>query len=425
MPSRISRLLPGRTVADPGQSGVRPRVAGLPILLLLTLLSTPASARAEAAAPAPTRTDAGLSAEERAERERLQGELKRLKAEIEQVEAGLQGIRSAERSTQVELRTIELEIAGSARRLIEIGEQLAQVQTELQGLEQERGGLEVGLAEQRAKLGALLRSAYALGRLEQLKLALNQEKLATIGRALAYHRYINAERISEIDKISADLRRLSEILSAVEKRRQRIEALHRSEADAHRVLREQRGQREEVLTRIAAEIADREEDLAARQADQERFANLLARIGDVLGDIPRTLPGQQSLSASRGALPWPASGPLVLRYGEAPEGEAVRGGISIAAAPGTPILAVSRGRVAFADWLRGFGLLVIIDHGEGWMSLYGYCEALLVSEGDWVEAGTPLGTVGNSGGQRDTALHFQLRRNGETVDPQRWLARRG
>lgn len=368
--------------------------------------------------------DSGLSAEELAERQRLQVELQRLKAEIEQVEAGLRGIRTAERSTQVELRAIELEIAGSARRLIEIGQQLEQVQTELRSLDVERGELEGGLADQRHKLAALLRSAYALGRLEQLKLALNQEKLATIGRALAYHRYVNAERITEIDRISADLRRLSEILTAVERRRQRVESLHQSEAEANRLLREQRSQREAVLTRIAGEIADREQSLAVRQADQERFANLLARIGDVLGDIPRSLPGQQSLSASRGAVPWPAPGRVILRYGEAPQGEAVRGGISIAAPSGTPVTAVSRGRVAFADWLRGFGLLVIVDHGEGWMSLYGYCETLLVNEGDWVEAGGQLGTVGTSGGQREAALHFQLRRHGETVDPQRWLIRR-
>lgn len=401
---------------------LRPALLGALLTLCAAQLPAQTPQPEEAAVPAvaPPPGDG-----EQAERERLQGELKRLKAEIEQVEAGLQGIRTAERSTQVELRAIELEIAGSARRLIEIGQQLEQVQAELQALDVERGGLEAGLAEQRQTLAALLRSAYALGRLEQLKLALNQEKLATIGRALAYHRYINAERIGEIERISGDLRRLSEILAAVEKRRQRVQALHLAEAEAHQQLKAQRTQREEVLARIAGEIADREGTLAARQADQERLANLLARIGDLLGDIPRTLPGQRSIADSRGAVPWPSAGRVVLRYGEAPEGEAIRGGISIAAPPGTAVSAVARGRVAFADWLRGFGLLVIVDHGDGWMSLYGYCETLLVAEGDWVEAGAQLGTVGTSGGQAQAALHFQLRRNGETVDPQRWLQRRG
>jgi septal ring factor EnvC (AmiA/AmiB activator) len=394
-------------------------------VVVVALLALAISTTLSAQSAEPVDSKPALTESERVERERLQTELKRLKSEIEQVEAGLQGIRTAERSTQVELRTIELEIAGSARRLIEIGQQLSQVQAELQALDVERGGLEAGLSEQRETLGALLRSAYALGRLEQLKLALNQEKLATIGRALAYHRYINAERISEIERISADLQRLSEILAAVEKRQQRVQALHLSEAEANQQLRAQRAQREVVLQQIAGEIADREGTLAARQADQERLANLLARIGDLLGDIPRTLPGQQSIAESRGAVPWPSPGRVVLRYGEAPEGEAIRGGISISAPPGTPVTAVSRGRVAFADWLRGFGLLVIVDHGEGWMSLYGYCEALLVAEGDWVEAGAQLGTVGTSGGQAQSALHFQLRRNGETVDPQRWLTRRG
>ncbi len=403
---------------------VRYRRSGAALILLWGVLAATGPGLRAQATSSDTHAEAAFSGSEQAERQRLQTELKRLKEEIEQVEAGLRGIRTAERSTQVELRTIELEIAGSARRLIEIGQQLAQVQAELRTLDIERGGLEASLSEQRAKLAALLRSAYALGRLEQLKLALNQEKLATIGRALAYHRYVNAERIGEIERISADLRRLSEILAAVDRRRQRIQSLHQSEAEANRQLREQRVQRETVLARIATEIADRENALAIRQADQERFANLLARIGDVLGDIPRTLPGQQSLTASRGSVPWPTAGRVVLRFGEAPEGEAVRGGISIAAPPGTPVQAVSRGRVAFADWLRGFGLLVIVDHGEGWMSLYGYCETLLVAEGDWVEAGAQLGTVGTSGGQIEPALHFQLRRNGETVDPQRWLARR-
>lgn len=412
----------------PAMPGIDRLQRGLRRIVIVALLTLSSSGMLPAQSPEPVESREGnptLTDQERAERERLQAELKRLKNEIEQVEAGLQGIRTAERSTQVELRAIELEIAGSARRLIEIGEQLEQVHAELKSLDVERGGLEAGLAEQRQTLAALLRSAYALGRLEQLKLALNQEKLATIGRALAYHRYINADRISEIERISADLRRLSEILAAVEKRRLRVETLHRAEAEAHQQLKAQRLQREEVLARIAGEIADREGTLAARQADQQRLTNLLARIGDLLGDIPRTLPGQQSIAQQRGAVPWPAAGRVVLRYGEAPVGEAIRGGISISAPPGTQVRAVARGRVAFADWLRGFGLLVIVDHGEGWMSLYGYCETLLVTEGDWVETGAQLGTVGTSGGQAQAALHFQLRRNGETVDPQRWLERRG
>lgn len=358
-----------------------------------------------------------------AERARIVRELTAVKAEITQVQAGLKGIQGAQRATEMELQRVELEIAESARRLVDIAEQLQGLAEESAELEQERDTLNAGLSNQRERLAKLLRSAYAVGRLEQLKLALNQDKLASVGRVLAYYRYVNDDRIRAIDHISRDLRRLDEVVKALSQRQARIVALQRTEEQSSLRLLTQRRDRAEVLRKIGEEVTTRDQTLQAKQSDQAKLNQLLQRLGDLMSDIPVMLGDTRSISALRGSLPWPLVGPLLGRYGESTGSDPTRGGITIGAEPGTAVQAVARGRAAFADYLRGFGLLLVIDHGDGWMSLYGYCETLLVSEGDWVERGQRVGTVGDSGGQLRSALHFQLRRQGATVDPMRWLAK--
>ena len=162
-------------------------------------------------------------------------------------------------------------------------------------------------------------------------------------------------------------------------------------------------------------------DLAALGKDEKALVDLLAKLRDIFADIPQHLAGAEPFADLRGRLNWPLHGKIVERFGAAADGERSSQGVLIAARNGSDVRAVSHGRVVYADWLRGYGLLLIIDHGEGYLSLYGYNETLLKEAGDWVDAGDLIATSGDSGGRRTAGLYFELRHDGKAFDPSAWI----
>jgi len=163
-----------------------------------------------------------------------------------------------------------------------------------------------------------------------------------------------------------------------------------------------------------------EQILASLEADAERLQALLEDLADVLADIPPQIESTP-FAELRGQLPKPVSGPLRARFGDIRSGNARWDGWLIAAEEGREVQAIAYGRVAYSDWLRGYGLIMIIDHGDGFMSLYGHNQALLADVGDWVSPGQAIALVGNSGGETESGVYFQLRRDGETINPARWI----
>ncbi len=353
---------------------------------------------------------------------------KETRQKIEQVRSEIKALTDQRRATRGErddavtdLREQEVAISRVARDLNVIDGRLARQQREVDALEKRRARLEDALKQQRHSLADLLRSAYVLGHDEDLKLLLQQENVSDIARVLAYHRYFQRARISQIDALLDDLQQLGEVRKALAGKTAeltRTRAARKTEGDRLEAAREQRRQ---SLAQLDATLKDQDARIALLGKDEQALKALLDKLRDVFADIPQQLSGAQPFASLRGRLDWPLRGRLLTAFGASDASRRKSVGWLIAARPGSAVHAVSYGRVAFADWFRGYGLLMIIDHGDGYLSLYGYNEALLKDVGDWVKAGETIAESGASGGQSRAALYFELRHDSHPVDPHLWL----
>ena len=320
----------------------------------------------------------------------------------------------------IALRDQDLKVAATAKDLRAIDQKLAGQQEKLQELETQRDALNVKLAAQRETLAALLRSAYVVGHGEELKLLLAQEDVAKIGRMLEYFHYFERARVEQIQSLLKDLDALAQVHKAIDDETAQLTATRAQRADEAKQLDAERAQRVQLLADLDKQLKDDQARLAALGQDEKELTDLLAKLRDVFADIPKQLAGAEPFASQRGRLNWPVRGRLLLGYG-AKIGERTSNGIVIAVNEGTEVHAVSHGRVVYADWMRGFGLLLIIDHGDGYLSLYGYNETLLKDVGDWVGPNEAVATSGATGGQKAPGAYFELRAQSKPVDPRTWL----
>ncbi|HEY0178069.1 MAG TPA: peptidoglycan DD-metalloendopeptidase family protein [Dokdonella sp.] len=361
--------------------------------------------------------EARRAAEEQAAKQKLAAvrtEIKTL-TEQQQATAGERGDAASA------LRERELALAAVAKDVRALDAKLAAQQAEVDRLEARRAELEASLAKQRASLAALLRSAYALGDHEELKLLLQQDDVGAISRALAYHHYFERARLAEIDRLRGDLDALAELRRSLDAAARELASTRDARAAEGERLANERAEREKLLAAIDAKLADQNARIAALGKDESALTQLLERLRDVFADIPKQLAGAEPFASARGRLPWPLQGRVVTAFGAADESGRRSSGVLLAVSAGTAVHAISHGRVAFADWLRGYGLMIIVDHGDGYLSLYGGNETLLKDVGDWVDAGETIATSGSSGGQKTPGLYFELRAAGRPVDPRGWL----
>ena len=375
------------------------------------LLAGAAHARAEEA-PDPQR-----AAQEQETKKKLDAVRAELKALAEQQRAAGGERDDAARA----LRDKELALAGVAKDVRALDAKVAAQQARLDELDAEKAGLDRTLATQREALGGLLRSAYALGHGEELKLLLQQDDVAAISRVLAYHRYFQRAQVEQIERLLGDLRRLADVQAQIRGASAELAASRDARAAEGAKLDGERSARAELLAQLEAKLKDQAARLAALGRNEAELGNLLERLRDVFADIPKQLAGAESFATQRGRLAWPLQGKVVTAFGAADESGRRSSGLLLAAKTGSPVHAISHGRVAFADWLRGYGLMLIVDHGDGYLSLYGCNETLLKDVGDWVDAGETIATSGASGGQKAAGLYFELRAKGQAVDPRGWL----
>jgi septal ring factor EnvC (AmiA/AmiB activator) len=370
-----------------------------------------------AAAQAQDADSTSHAKQELAAKQKLDAVRGQIKALVDQQRA-----TSGERDDAVaSLRDKELALAAVARDVHALDDQLAAGQARLDTLNAQRTQLETALQSQRDALGALLRSAYALGHNEELKLLLQQDDVAAIARVLAYHHYFQRAQIGQIDKLQGDLKQLADVEDSIRTATRKLAATRAARGAEADKLQTERTERAALVARMDATLKDQGARIAALGKDESALTRLLEQLRDVFADIPRQLTGEQPFAASRGHLAWPLRGKILSAFGSVDESGRPDSGVLIAAKAGTPVHAISHGRVAFADWMRGYGMLLIIDHGDGYLSLYGCNETLLKSAGDWVNAGDTIATSGASGGQKTPGLYFEIRVKGHPVDPRGWL----
>jgi len=350
------------------------------------------------------------------------------KQKLEQVRGEIHKIVDAQKITSAqkndaaaELREQELKVAATSRQLRVLDQKLSEEQAKLDELVVERNGLDAKLKDQRDALAALLRSAYAMGRAEELKLLLAQDRIDTVGRMLVYYRYFEHARVNEINGLLRDLDALALVQAAIEKETVELETARSARAAEAQQLDADRIERIRVLATLNAALKDQQTRLTALGKDEKGLLDLLEKLRDIFADIPKQIAGAEPFAQLRGRLNWPLHGKVMSGFGTSSEGEHESHGLLIAAGSGSDVHAVSHGRVVFADWLRGFGLLIIVDHGDGYLSLYGYNESLLKDVGDWVNMNDVIATSGASGGHKAAGLYFELRYQGKPIDPKGWL----
>lgn len=360
-----------------------------------------------ASALAQTREERALSAV-REQLEALQGRLERGHADRERQYG--------------ELRRVELDGAAAAATLENLRERLVRQQARRAEIAEQTRQTSARLGGERDALANQVTMSYLTGRQETIKLMLNQEAPERLGRMMVYYDYLNRARSQRIDNVSRELVVLAELAEAAEQVTRELVALERDQQREFEGLERLRADREVAVETLEATIESAEMEIDRLRAEEQRLTELVREIHEVLAEFP--VDSQEPFSASRGHLAWPVTGTVLSRFGQSRAGAQVRWqGVQVGAPAGTPVRSVYHGRVVFSDWLPGHGLLIIVDHGEGYMSLYGHNEALLKESGDWVAPGEALAQVGDSGGQPQTALYFEIRRDGDPVDPQPWMSR--
>ena len=319
-----------------------------------------------------------------------------------------------------EVQQQDLEVARLSSAVANADAELQAVRARMAELEAEHEALEAVRGEQAQKIGQHLTAAQRLGGQDFVKLLLNQQTPETFDRMLRYHGYFSAARTASLNAYQSTLADLQTNREALAIQIEAQQATHTDLVASQAALLAKRDQRKLLLAELDAEREDKSVQRQRLLADRTRLEQLLAE----LNRRATTLDGSAFL-AGKGSLPWPVKGPIRATFGRPrADGRLVWHGMVVSAEEGTPIKAVFRGRVIFADWLRGFGLLTIIDHGSGFMTLYGHADSLTKVVGDWVEAGELIARAGRSGGQSKSGLYFEIRQKGTARDPLGWLAKR-
>jgi septal ring factor EnvC (AmiA/AmiB activator) len=349
-----------------------------------------------------------------------EAELERVRQAIESIERRIARQQSDMDAGMRELRAVEVEIGAAQGRLVRLRQERSQQQRELESLNSQARAVAQRLDGERAALGQQVRLSYLLGREELLKLVLNQESPTTLGRMVVYYDYLNKARGERIGHVSNELRQLETLAMAArdaEAELARVAAASERELAA---LEASRSRRSRVVEELESALVSADRELESLRADEKRLTDLVNELDDVLRAFPSG--AEEPFANLKGRLTWPVGGRIIDDYGQVRgEGPLRWNGVVLEAERGTPVRAIYYGRVAFSDWLPGLGLLLIVDHGNRYLSLYGYNEVLLKESGDWVEPGEVLAQVGDSSGRAGAALYFELRHRGEPIDPHAWI----
>jgi septal ring factor EnvC (AmiA/AmiB activator) len=401
--AHYSAPLPFGTPARPPPA--RPRKP----LLAALLLSALAGAAGLPAAPGHPEADARKAEQE------LQG----VRAEIERITREVSAEQVERDRLTHELKSAEVSVGKARAALADVRRERAEDAARRAALTVEKHARQSELEQNRAALEGQLRAAYLIGRQEPLKLLLNQKDPALAGRMFVYYSYFGRARAGQIHLIENDVQRLTELDGVLAAEDDKLAALEQQQRAQLADLEQARTQRSHVLASLEAQSHTRAQNLERLKSQQAGLEKLLRELRAAMERFP--VEGNDAFTRLRGKLAWPVSGHLLARFGDARAGGVRWDGVLVATERGTPVKAVCQGRIIYADWLPGLGLLAIVDHGDGYLSLYGHNERLYKAAGEHVEAGDTIAAAGDSGGSPRPELYFEIRKGGKPVDPQPWF----
>ena len=380
-------------------------------LAIAALAVAPLLPALDFAAPAASgRADDARKAEE---------QLQAVKSEIERVTREVSAEQVERDRLTRELRGAELSVAHARDALAEVRHERAEDAARRAALATEKRTREAQLEENRSALAGQMRAAYLIGRQEPFKLLLNQKDPALAGRMFAYYSYFGRARAGQIRLIEDDVRRLAELDAELEAEDAKLAELEKEQRAQLNDLEQARERRNHVLVSLEAQSRSRAQNLERLRAQQSGLEKLVRELRSAMARFP--VEGNDAFTRLRGKLAWPVSGRLLARFGDSRAGGVRWDGVLVATERGAPVKAVCQGRVIYADWLPGLGLLAIVDHGDGYLSLYGHNERLYKAAGEQVAAGDTIAAAGDSGGSPRPELYFEIRKGGKPVDPRPWF----
>jgi len=361
-------------------------------------------------------TDGGLAKVKEQELEEVRERISELKRSMDQ------SATSRDRLTG-ELQTAEIEISEKRIRLKELERERDYSINQKRMLDDQIEQRESELESESSELASQVRAAYMNGSQERIKLFLNQRDPVTLGRLITYYRYLNDYRAGNIETVSAYLRELAELRGKAAAEEARLANLAKQRYAELTKLNTAQEKRRQLLVSLRGRMADEGREIEQLAAQEKDLSQLIAELSSILSDYP--ISSESPFSEHKGRLTWPVAGSLVHDFGQPRVTDRLKwNGVVLAAPRGREVRSIYHGRVVFSDWLAGLGLLVIVEHGEGYMTLYGYNETTLKNTGDWVAPGDVIATVGDSGGQARTALYFEIRRGTRPLNPRKWVTRR-
>ena len=393
-----------------------------------------------AAAPAAAQETDSRAA--RAELEKTQADIQRLKDMLDGLKQEVSGLES-------ELKESETDIGRLKRESSELEQQIRDGETRLLDLREQAKELQASLEAQQEQIAQQVRAAYMAGQQGYLKVLLNQDDPGRMARMMRYYEYVGQARVEEINRFNDTLSQIQLASAEIVREQADLRGAREDLEVRESALQTQQHKRTQLLASLQGQSRSEAQKLAARESERAALNKLIKQLDEAITSLPTPTPpparsqaSSQSQSANqnasqtpaawpagglafaqaRGKMPLPVRGRIVSRYGSQRGGDARLkwDGLLVSASLGTQVHAIHGGRVVFADWLRGSGLLLILDHGNGYLSLYGHNQTLLREVGTWVQPGEAIATVGNSGGLPEPSLYFAIRHRGQALDPLAW-----
>jgi septal ring factor EnvC (AmiA/AmiB activator) len=348
--------------------------------------------------------------------------LQQLRTNIHGITAELEAMRGQQNTLQATLQKTEKEIGKVTAELHQLDTDADTAHRKIQLLNNDRSTERQTLADLRQTLARDLQSAYAAGRQQRIKLLLNQQDPAQVGRMMTYHGYFTRARATRMQELRATLARIDAIEQALVEQQADIEQLRVQQREKSARLTAEQDQRRKILAQLQRDMQVRATELSTLQQDEKHLQALLQSLQQALRDVPPVNDDLTSLRQLKGKLRWPVAGRITRRYGsKQSSGGLPARGVLIASHDGADVHAIATGRIVFADWLRGFGLLLIIDHGDGYLSLYGHNRGLYKDVGARVKRGEVVAAAGSSGGQNQVGVYLELRKDGQPFNPTAWF----
>ena len=363
-----------------------------------------------------------------------QEQLENLRQRISALQQEVEKTTESKSEAADALRESERAISESNRKLHNLAQQQQQATRALQQMQQQSARLEQDAKKQQTQLGDLLYQQYLGGRQEYLKLLLNNRDPNQVARDLQYYEYIARSQADSLHALRTDLAQINTLTEQTRQKSAEIAGLQTEAKKQKSHLEGDQRARKQVLRKIALQLSRQRHEMGRLQRNENRLSRLVEKLSHILSrpqgtgiysndQLPSDRFDGRPFASLKGKLILPVKGVVTNRFG-APHADSrvLWKGLFVRAATGQPVKAVAAGRVVFADWLRGFGNLLIIDHGKGYMSLYGNNETLYKQVGDVLRGGDTVAAVGNTGGNEDSGLYFELRYEGKPLNPMKWVA---